>query len=260
MSSTNKTTYYELSQFLGSDKPAWLVDYNGDMSKIDAGIKEAKDAADAAQSTANTADSKADTNATAISTLDGQINGVSGIASDLSALQGSVNTINSLIGNGEPTTTDKTLIGAINELNGEMPTLKEGYILGEYKSFTANADGTKTYRQLGEDLKTQVTSYLATHDAFLPIAIVIAGVTGVPNNGPYITADNIATREIDGSSVMVESASDTFYKLRVSFSNSSRTIYHESVFDGTTRTYTDNSTQVAAHNLAILGYELVSNS
>ena len=35
MSSTNKTTNYELSQFLGTDKPAWLSDYNTDMSKID---------------------------------------------------------------------------------------------------------------------------------------------------------------------------------------------------------------------------------
>lgn len=117
MSSTNKTTNYNLSQFIGSDKPAWLVDYNGDMSAIDTQMKANADAAAAAQSKANTADGKADTNASAISTLDSQINGASGVAADVSALQGSVNTINSLIGNGEPTTTDKTIIGAINELN-----------------------------------------------------------------------------------------------------------------------------------------------
>ena len=62
MSSTNKTTNYELSQFLGSDKPAWLTDYNSDMGKIDAGIYTA-------QSTATGADGKADSNATAIGTL-----------------------------------------------------------------------------------------------------------------------------------------------------------------------------------------------
>lgn len=38
MSSTNKTTYYELSQYIGTDKPTYLGDYNSDMSKIDAGI------------------------------------------------------------------------------------------------------------------------------------------------------------------------------------------------------------------------------
>lgn len=62
MSSTNKTTNYELSQFIGSDKPAWLSDYNGDMGKIDAGIKTA-------QTTATGADGKADANTTKIGTL-----------------------------------------------------------------------------------------------------------------------------------------------------------------------------------------------
>lgn len=62
MSSTNKTTNYDLSQFIGTDKPAWLSDYNGDMGKIDAGINTA-------QSTATGADGKATANATAIGTL-----------------------------------------------------------------------------------------------------------------------------------------------------------------------------------------------
>ena len=38
MSSTNKTANYNLSQFIGTDKPTWLNDYNGDMSKIDSAI------------------------------------------------------------------------------------------------------------------------------------------------------------------------------------------------------------------------------
>lgn len=62
MASTNKTTNYELSQFIGSDKPAWLTDYNSDMGKIDAGIA-------AAQSTATGADGKGTANASAIGTL-----------------------------------------------------------------------------------------------------------------------------------------------------------------------------------------------
>lgn len=56
MSSTNKTTNYELSQFLGTDKPAWLSDYNTDMSKIDAQMKLNADGVTSATgaSTANT--------------------------------------------------------------------------------------------------------------------------------------------------------------------------------------------------------------
>lgn len=62
MAHTNHTTNYELSQFVSTDKPAWLGDYNQDMAKIDAGIHGAK-------STADGADGKADTNATNIGTL-----------------------------------------------------------------------------------------------------------------------------------------------------------------------------------------------
>lgn len=34
MSSTNKTTTLKLSQFVGTDKPDWLTDYNEDMEKL----------------------------------------------------------------------------------------------------------------------------------------------------------------------------------------------------------------------------------
>lgn len=43
MTATNKTENYELSQFVGSDRPTWLGDYNGDMSKIDAQLKRNAD-------------------------------------------------------------------------------------------------------------------------------------------------------------------------------------------------------------------------
>lgn len=62
MSSTNKTTNYELSQFLGTDKPAWLADYNSDMNKIDAALKTNADNATAAGGIAEAA-------STAIGTL-----------------------------------------------------------------------------------------------------------------------------------------------------------------------------------------------
>lgn len=86
MSSTNKTSNYELSQFLGTDKPAWLADYNSDMSKIDAQMKLNADAATGA-------DGKADANTTAIGTL------------------------------ANLTTTAKTsLVAAVNEVDGNADT------------------------------------------------------------------------------------------------------------------------------------------
>ncbi len=121
MSSTNKTTNIELSQYIATDKPTYLVDYNGDMLKIDNAIGADRTAIATAQSTANTADGKADANTTAIQGLDSELNDpTTGIAAGLADVTGDVNTIQSLIGNGEPTTTDKTIIGAINEVNSEV--------------------------------------------------------------------------------------------------------------------------------------------
>ena len=62
MASTNKTTNYELSQFVGSDKPAWLGDYNTDMGKIDTQMKANADSA-------TSAGGKADANTAKIGTL-----------------------------------------------------------------------------------------------------------------------------------------------------------------------------------------------
>lgn len=61
MTATNKTENYELSQFVGSDRPTWLGDYTADMSKIDAQLKRNADdiasaAAGALTSVSHTAD------------------------------------------------------------------------------------------------------------------------------------------------------------------------------------------------------------
>lgn len=62
MASTNKTTNLQLSQFIGSDKPTYLGDYNSDMQKIDQGYKANYDniataiaGVESATSTANSA-------------------------------------------------------------------------------------------------------------------------------------------------------------------------------------------------------------
>lgn len=48
MSSANKTANYKLSQFIGTDKPTFLGDYNNDMQIIDGAIFEANQSAEQA--------------------------------------------------------------------------------------------------------------------------------------------------------------------------------------------------------------------
>lgn len=72
MSYTNSTPNYNLPQWIGTDKPTFLGDFNGAFSAIDTAIKNASDSATSAASTANAASAtatSANTNAnTALST------------------------------------------------------------------------------------------------------------------------------------------------------------------------------------------------
>lgn len=55
MASTNKTTNYNLPQWIGSDKPTWLGDLNNAFSTIDTTMKNNADTATLANGNANTA-------------------------------------------------------------------------------------------------------------------------------------------------------------------------------------------------------------
>lgn len=60
MVATNHTKNYSLSQFVGTDRPTWLGDYNDDMTKIDTQLKRNADgvasAAGGLKTVAHTAD------------------------------------------------------------------------------------------------------------------------------------------------------------------------------------------------------------
>ena len=115
MAHTNSTPNYNLPQFLGTDKPAWLTDVNNAMSDIDTAIAAAK-------TTADTADAAASALAVTVGNHTSQLSTLSGAVTS----QGNtLNTVTSLIGNGVPTTTDQTIIGAINELHANQGDLAD---------------------------------------------------------------------------------------------------------------------------------------
>lgn len=117
MGSTNFTPNYNLPQFIGTDKPAWLTDVNGAFSNIDTAIKNAADAATNASSVAGSASSTATAAADAANTLDTQINTPStGLAAVVSNHTIKISGIESTIGNTPLTTVAQTLSGAIDEV------------------------------------------------------------------------------------------------------------------------------------------------
>ena len=120
MASTNKTTHYDLSQYIGTDKPTYLTDYNQDMAKIDAGINDAKSEAD---TNAVNIGSLENLNTTSKSNLVSAVNEINSKESDLETSVGdNTSDIGELQGNignkANLNTTDKSnLVSAINEVN-----------------------------------------------------------------------------------------------------------------------------------------------
>lgn len=163
MGATNHTTNYELSQFIGTDKPSWLNDYNNDMLKIDTAVKANATAASGAQSTANTADGKADANALAIQTLDSQINTPStGLAAVVAGHTTSIGTINGTIGTTPLTTVAQTLTGAIEEVKGSIPsTTNVLKYLGQH-TISVAYDGVKTVSQVMDECYAAFATYIST--------------------------------------------------------------------------------------------------
>ena len=99
---TNSTENYDLPQFVGTDKPTWLGDFNTAMSTIDTAVG---------------------TNASAITSLGTRVTSAEGIASQASTdVAGLTSTVNTLSGNVQSVTTtannaQSTATSALNTAN-----------------------------------------------------------------------------------------------------------------------------------------------
>lgn len=192
MSATNSTTHYSLPSFLGSDKPAWLVDWNGAMATIDSAIYEAKQAADTASSSASAVASDLATLSGTVSTQGSTISALSDTLTtavgNINTINGNITTINSLIGNGTPTTTDQTIIGAINEINANVTDASTPGTL-------ANTVAGLT----GDDLASNVN--IASYTTF-------SGAYTAPKNGYircYVPSDGNLNYRFYGASASADS-------------------------------------------------------
>lgn len=123
MASTNKTSHYELSQYVGSDKPTYLTDYNNDMSAIDTGIYNAQTKANDGYTLADSADGKADQ----------ALTNAGNAQTDASTALTRIGTMANL------TTSEKTtIVGAVNEVDGEIKKFN-------FTTFTTYSVGDQTH-------------------------------------------------------------------------------------------------------------------
>lgn len=176
MSATNHTTNYELPVFIGTDKPAWLVDWNGAMNAIDTAIKQVETKADAAGVDIGSIQSDIITINSALTTLNGA---VSQLRIDTNANTGAINTIQELIGNGTPTTTDHTLIGAINELHSDIQEIS-----GEVYDFNIQpVSGVTVVANANITLNSEVTDINALLNSDSSVGKIYGAVFGTATAG-----------------------------------------------------------------------------
>ena len=191
MSATNSTANYELPIFLATDKPAWLTDWNGAMNAIDTAIHTAQSTADGAQTTAGTCVADIATINTSLTTITGNI---TSLTTTVNGNTGAINTINSLIGNGQPTTEDKTIIGAINEIyamiGGGTELLAEN-VTYDNTSSSLTADNV-------QDALDEIVSSISGAGYTLVTGTLTAGQTSVTLSDASILASSYIDVYTDG--------------------------------------------------------------
>ena len=160
MAHTNSTPNYNLPQFLGTDKPAWLTDINTAMSDIDTAIAAAKTVADTANIAVGSLSTTVGNHTTQLTTLSGTV----------TSQGNTLNTVTALIGNGVPTTTDQTIIGAINEINDTGSTA-----LSLTPASTFVTDTTKVVKRNGTATVSGYCQITGTLSANSTIANLPAG-------------------------------------------------------------------------------------
>lgn len=246
MGSTNKTTNYELSQYIGTDKPSWLNDYNNDMLKIDTQMKTNATAAGNAQTTATAADGKADANTLAIETLNTQINTPStGLAATVAGHTTDITSITGIIGNTPLTTTAQTLTGAIEEVKASVPSTSGLLQFTGSRSFTATGDGIKTYRELLNSVYSDLSTYVAARSSGYRFSIARMIVrTNLICSNPGAEIISSMPTVIGGRSLLLSQTGINAHAAEINLASSQYESY-------TSGTYADNSLTAPASGTSV---------
>ena len=129
---TNQTANYDLPQFVGTDKPTWLGDFNEAMSDIDAGMHK---------------------NATSIATMQTDVNNATQAASkasqDVNTLSGTVTTLSGTVTSVQTTAnnasqTASSALNTANTANGKADTNAGNIATNTASIASINAEITET--------------------------------------------------------------------------------------------------------------------
>ena len=178
--STNKTANYELPQFVGTDKPTWLGDFNSAMADIDAGMAENASDISAMESDVATATSTA-----------------SQASQDVSSLTSTVNTLSSNVQSATTTannasSTASSALNTANTANGKADT---------------NATNIATNTSDIQALNTALSKFNLTNNS--QVTWNITGGTVTANNIRVATNSDGSIGKIYGRVQFTKSATNT---------------------------------------------------
>lgn len=231
--STNKTTNYELPQFIGTDKPTWLGDFNQAMSDIDAGMHEnATDIASMKSDVAN-ATASASQATQAVSTLTGTVNSLSStVTSVQTTANNAQSTANSAlnVANSKVNTSDLfdliypvgSIYLSVNSTSpssvfgGTWEQIKDTFLLGAGDSYTlGDTGGEATHTLIANELPT-ITGSFSTSDNVLVNVLPSPTVTGA--TGAF-TLNSRPQTQVEGTSNHSATDQGVYNKINMSFGN-----------------------------------------
>lgn len=220
MAYSNTTPNYDLPQYIGTDIPNPLTDFNGAMSTIDTTMKNIADgvgASDAdiaaleAQNGSEHLTTTAQTLSGAVNELDSDVGSLdtrlttvetnqtadestlSTAVSNLSTVTGKVSALETQNGNAVLTTTAQTLSGAVNELDDDINNASTGLVkrVGDLETQNGNTALTTT----AQTLSGAVVELKAAIDA-IPTATVDTAMSGTSTNA---VQNKVIKEYVDGA-------------------------------------------------------------
>lgn len=207
MSSTNKTTYYDLSQYIGTDKPTYLGDYNSDMSKIDAGIHDADNKATTASQNAGSAIARV---SEVEKTVKSQTSAITTLQTDVTGLKESVKTAQetATTGSNKADSAQQTANSAL--LTANNASAKADNVNKDVTLWTGSVKNTAI--TLNDSLSNYRFIYIETTDGISPI------FPYRNDKKSYCSAQQIlsasASNTIRTSSIRIEVSDDTHMLVR----------------------------------------------
>lgn len=212
MASTNKTANYELSQYIGTDIPNPLTDYNGDMEKIDTALKANADMAGDAQTGVTGLEAKVGdgTLETEAQNLVGAANelkaGVDSLGSRMSTAELGLNTVNNSLSTTNQALTNATnrisalethdgiVDGEITSLDGRVSALEQGGGGGGGVTVDTEMSGTSTNAVQNKVIKGYVDNAISgVQSSINSVANTVSTMSGELHTGTISAGDTQVT-------------------------------------------------------------------